>query len=221
MASPQVTPVETSPPVYAALGRRLAAYVIDVLLVLGLLFMVAFAVRGLRAIGLWAPSDSAVPPEQLWRALGVGPKLLIVLAYFISLGPMYVILFHASGWQATIGKRLAGIYVTDDAGNRITLSRSCGRWFAQFLVDSFTRCNRGNPGAKGRPCSEWKDRSMAMPCGVHTAIRLDVGYVSSHAVRRGHVILHATLISMQVSSSCCGASPVNRARSTMMVSSII
>ena len=87
MASPQVTPVETPPPVYAALGRRLAAYVIDVLLVLGLLFMVAFAVRGLRAIGLWAPSDSAVPPEQLWRALGVGPKLLIVLAYFISLGP--------------------------------------------------------------------------------------------------------------------------------------
>ena len=137
MATPQVTPVETTAVVYAGLGRRLAAYVIDLLLVLGLLFMVAFVVRGLRVIGLWAPPDSAVPPDQLWRALGVGPKLLIVLAYFISLGPIYVILFHASGWQATIGKRLTGIYVTDDAGNRLTLSRSSGRWFAQFFVDSF------------------------------------------------------------------------------------
>jgi uncharacterized RDD family membrane protein YckC len=69
--------------------------------------------------------------------MNAGSKLIVVLGYILSLGPIYVILFHASGWQATIGKRLLGIYVSDDAGNRITLSRSCGRWFAQFFVDLF------------------------------------------------------------------------------------
>jgi len=73
----------------------------------------------------------------MWVALGVGAKLLILLAYVLSMGAMYRVLFEASTWQASFGKRLLNIYVTDENGQRISITRSLGRWLARFFLGAF------------------------------------------------------------------------------------
>jgi uncharacterized RDD family membrane protein YckC len=50
---------------------------------------------------------------------------------------LYFALMESSSWQATLGKRAAGIYVTDMEGRRISFGRATGRHFAK-LVSNFT-----------------------------------------------------------------------------------
>ena len=46
---------------------------------------------------------------------------------------LYEILLTSSSWQGTIGKKLLHLKVTDDFGNRISVARSTGRFFAKIL----------------------------------------------------------------------------------------
>ena len=124
-------------PTYASLSRRIAAYALDFLILFSLLILVAITMRLFLAIGIWTPIRIGAAPNEMWATLGPGAKLLMVLAYIISMGPVYFTLFHASSWQATFGKRLLNTYVTNDAGERITLARSCGRWFAMWVLSFF------------------------------------------------------------------------------------
>jgi uncharacterized RDD family membrane protein YckC len=121
---------------FASLPRRIAAYLLDVLIAFAVMVPVSITMRLFRATGVWTPALSG-DPQSIWLTLGVGPKLLIILAYIILMGPLYFILFHASPWQATFGKRLLNIYVADDSGQRISLARSCGRWLAMWLLAWF------------------------------------------------------------------------------------
>jgi len=117
-------------PSYASFGRRLGAYALDLLIALAVLFCVAIEMKILRAIGAWTPSG--MPPEQIWKALGPGPKLMILFAWVLSTGPVYLILFEASPWGATFGKRLLNIYVTRQDRQRIQIGRASGRWLAKW-----------------------------------------------------------------------------------------
>jgi uncharacterized RDD family membrane protein YckC len=42
---------------------------------------------------------------------------------------------ESSEWQATIGKRLLGLVVTDMAGQRVSFSRATGRHFAKIVTN--------------------------------------------------------------------------------------
>jgi len=97
--------------VYAAFGRRFAAYVIDYLVVV-VVFLLASAV--LRESSLAASTS-------LW--------LLIFW--------LYKSLFESSKLQATLGKRLLFIQVTDLRGERIGFLRAAGR-FLGFLLSTLT-----------------------------------------------------------------------------------
>lgn len=59
------------------------------------------------------------------------PDKSIITQFIIGL--LYIVLLHSSPWQATIGKKLLGIYVIDDNGNRISKMRAIGRYFATIL----------------------------------------------------------------------------------------
>jgi uncharacterized RDD family membrane protein YckC len=74
---------------------------------------------------------------MLWHALGAGAKLAVFFAYLLGLGVIYFALFESSAWQATVGKRLLNIYVTNDEGSRISAGRAFGRWFWKFLLSYF------------------------------------------------------------------------------------
>ena len=71
----------------------------------------------------------------------------LVIAILISLGCLYYTLFEASSWQATPGKRILRLYVTDLNGQRITFQRALlrnlarqisGIFFIGYLIAGFT-----------------------------------------------------------------------------------
>jgi len=74
----------------------------------------------------------------------LAPLLIGLLA---ALGCLYFTMFEASSWQATPGKRILRIYVTDLNGQRITFVRALirnlarqisGFLFIGYLVAGFT-----------------------------------------------------------------------------------
>ena len=68
------------------------------------------------------------------------PSILLDLAGFSStipfliVGLVYPVLFNASSWQATPGKRLFGLVVTDYEGNRISKKKALKRHALIFLI---------------------------------------------------------------------------------------
>jgi uncharacterized RDD family membrane protein YckC len=105
---------------YAGFWLRFAAQFIDGLIVWVSTAVVAFAFRVLLALG--DASDAAVEDVQ-----GI-----MFLAGLIGVW-LYHALFESSSWQATPGKRAAGIVVTDLDGQRLTFSRATGRYWGKWL----------------------------------------------------------------------------------------
>lgn len=106
---------------YASVGLRLAAYFLDLLIaILSVAVLVYLVMRLLLATGAWAPVEGQAP----WSSHEYLSRIFIIIAYFLSTGPVYFVICHASPWQATYGKRLLSIYVTGDDGKRISLARS-------------------------------------------------------------------------------------------------
>lgn len=114
---------------YGGFWIRLAAHLIDHA-VLGALFVPGFFIFIFPAV-LAAHQQGAFerevpPPELIWSiasfiCLAIGARML------------YEILLTSSPWQGTIGKKLLRLKVTDDFGNRISVGRSAGRFFAKLL----------------------------------------------------------------------------------------
>jgi uncharacterized RDD family membrane protein YckC len=46
---------------------------------------------------------------------------------------LYYALFESSTWQATPGKKVLGLFVTDLNGNRISFAHASGRFFAKLI----------------------------------------------------------------------------------------
>ena len=60
--------------------------------------------------------------------------MLAVIPPVIFLATMfYFALMESSPWQATLGKKVVGLYVTDINGRRLSIGRATGRTFAKFL----------------------------------------------------------------------------------------
>jgi uncharacterized RDD family membrane protein YckC len=114
---------------------------LDMTISASVFLVVGLTMRGLRAIGLWKPATKrAVEDPDLiaaWHALGAGSKLALVVGFILSMGVIYSALFESSAWQATFGKRLLDMHVTDDEGGRIGVRRALGRWFWKFFLGYF------------------------------------------------------------------------------------
>lgn len=93
-------------PTYAGFWRRAAAFLVDslILVIPQTLLNIAFA-------------PNTTVPFLI--------NVVIALAYFAG--------FHSSVKQATPGKMAFGIKVTDEAGQRISIGRAVGRYFATWL----------------------------------------------------------------------------------------
>jgi uncharacterized RDD family membrane protein YckC len=104
----------TSEVPYAGFGRRLIAYVVDVLILLA-----AFVVFGGVLIALSGASQ--VPPEGVLNVVG----------FLVSW--MYFALNESSERQATWGKQLMGLKVTDLNGDKVGFGKATGRHFGKIL----------------------------------------------------------------------------------------
>jgi uncharacterized RDD family membrane protein YckC len=95
-------------PLYAGFWRRGAASSVDALVLIAPNIAVSLA------------AESAGSMVLDWIASAV-------------VGWLYYAFFHASNWQATPGKRIFGIKVTNLGGERIGFGRATGRYFATWI----------------------------------------------------------------------------------------
>jgi uncharacterized RDD family membrane protein YckC len=112
-----------APPVYAGFWRRLGACLFD-----GLLLAVPVLVFTLVAVIAWKATSSRSSSDV--RLLAVPVAWLLALVFAIWL---YFAVSESSSRQATVGKRVFGIYVTDVDGRRLTLGRSTCRILAKYI----------------------------------------------------------------------------------------
>lgn len=102
---------------YAGFWRRFLAYILD-----GIILNIAGYVIGLIFLMAILSSDGN---ESTFSGISA-------LVGFV-IGVLYFTLFESSPKQATPGKMAMGIKVTDENGNRISLGRAIGRWFAKII----------------------------------------------------------------------------------------
>jgi len=122
-------------PAYAGFWLRLFALVIDsILLFIPLTFITGFLAISMGVTATLQEVQPGESLEQLTAQLGTRFLLAMLLAMLLSAG-LYFSIFESSSMQATPGKRLLGLYVTDLNGNRISFARASGRFFAgKFFV---------------------------------------------------------------------------------------
>lgn len=110
-------------PAYAGFWRRLAAYLVDS-------FIVAIpTILLIESMGLTAPDPAGMfdaPLEEMAVLLAV--VYLAQWPYFAG--------FEASSWQATPGKRLVRVKVTDVDGHRLGFGHATGRYFAKLISEA-------------------------------------------------------------------------------------
>jgi uncharacterized RDD family membrane protein YckC len=109
---------------YGGFWIRVVAAIIDAIILRVVVAPVGMIFGGLGMAGMM----SGIPHRGL-RFLGSG--ITIILLIFGSW--LYEAFMESSSYQATLGKMIFGMKVTDFNGNRISFERATGRHFAKWL----------------------------------------------------------------------------------------
>lgn len=109
---------------YGGFWIRVVAAIIDAIILRIVVAPVGMIFGGLGMAGMM----SGIPHRGL-RFLGSG--ITIILLIFGSW--LYEAFMESSSYQATLGKMIFGMKVTDLYGNRISFERATGRHFAKWL----------------------------------------------------------------------------------------
>jgi uncharacterized RDD family membrane protein YckC len=100
--------------------RRMGAVFLD-----QLIFMMPLSL----ACTYWGGREPITEIAPIYLARGQ----VIFYALWLALAPLYYAGQESSSAQATLGKRLMGIKVTDPDGRRLSFARALGRWLAASL----------------------------------------------------------------------------------------
>jgi uncharacterized RDD family membrane protein YckC len=120
---------------YAGFWLRVLAYVIDNAVIGVGIIVVLIPLIFLTGLGAFL---SRIHPAEDMNDFGFFLIIgLIFLAATVSLIVtwLYHALMESSGWQATVGKRVLGLVVTDMAGQRVSFGRSTGRHFGKIVTN--------------------------------------------------------------------------------------
>ena len=121
--------------IYAGFWLRFVAYLIDNLLMsvgLCLIFIpLAIATGAIGSFEAIATSQGREPNPG--AVMGIISLVLTFAAISLLLSWLYHAYFESCDWQATPGKRVLSIYVTDLNGQRISFMHATGRFFAKIV----------------------------------------------------------------------------------------
>lgn len=123
------TPTRT----YAGFWLRFVAAIIDSVIVgavSGALFFPLMALTGLGTVFNGIKEHGQPDPAAIIAMLSSMP-LLIGIA--VAGKWLYFAYCESSEWQATPGKKVLNLTVTDMDGNRISFARASGRFFAKYI----------------------------------------------------------------------------------------
>ena len=115
--------------VYAGFWRRVVAYLIDSVL-LGI--VVGFLI--LRPL----MERAGIPVDNPWTLLTGNSRQIFAINLLLTMTSwLYWALMESSPWQATLGKRMMGLAVTDLDGRRVSFARASGRYFGKIIFVGF------------------------------------------------------------------------------------
>jgi uncharacterized RDD family membrane protein YckC len=124
IAGPQRISLPQVRPAYAGFWLRAVAYLIDSVIV-SLPLLLAASIN---------PSKFIIFPDPNATSRLAFPQLTpLAIALVIPITWLYYALFEASPWQATPGKRVLRLYVTDLNGRPVTFARATIRHFAKMI----------------------------------------------------------------------------------------
>lgn len=112
---------------YAGFWLRLVAFIIDLLIVGIVTGPVTFKPL-LSNVGSQASMHDIFSFYMSGTRQATAITLLMQLIYWL-----YYASLESSAWQATLGKKFVGVYVTDLKGKRISFARASGRHFGKLL----------------------------------------------------------------------------------------
>jgi uncharacterized RDD family membrane protein YckC len=124
-AVPVVPPSQIAMPHYAGFWIRVAAALVDTLL----LFTAGFPIRiVVGSVVTLLGTDVQMPVHELLLV-----RRWVRIAVAIAIGWAYKAGMESSRYQATLGKMAMRLRVTDLEGNRLSLSHATARYFAKYL----------------------------------------------------------------------------------------
>jgi uncharacterized RDD family membrane protein YckC len=121
--------------VYAGFWLRFVAYLIDGIIscfAFVILLIPLFVLTGAGAALGKIISDGDIG-DDLGAFLGAG-FLLGFFGIILVVSWLYYALSESSSWQATPGKKILNLKVTDLTGQPITFARASGRYFAKIIT---------------------------------------------------------------------------------------
>jgi len=123
---------------YAGFGKRMASHLIDYFIICFVIVNVYYFFNAM--VYSWFEAN----PEAFHRlypdsekydtyrmATAIAFKWALVFNVFFSWG--YYAGFESSPWQATPGKKLMGLTITDVDGDRISFAKGSGRYFGKII----------------------------------------------------------------------------------------
>jgi uncharacterized RDD family membrane protein YckC len=110
---------------YAGFWRRAVAYLMDWIFV-----QVVAALTFIKPM----LDHAGISTKDPWALMSnTSRQMLAINLAGLMASWLYWALMESSAWQATLGKRMVGIRVTDLQGQRISLARASGRFFGKIL----------------------------------------------------------------------------------------
>jgi uncharacterized RDD family membrane protein YckC len=111
---------------YAGFWRRFGAYIIDTVI----LNVLSIGISAVTRLGV-SGADSAADIDPYTYIFSA--NFLMYFGLIMAVNMLYWSLFESSPAQATPGKLVLGIKVTDTEGNRVSFGRAVGRYFGKIL----------------------------------------------------------------------------------------
>jgi uncharacterized RDD family membrane protein YckC len=112
---------------YAGFWLRAVAFLIDLFIVLIFIGPPMLYLLG-KNVGTNATPQAIIDFAYSGTRQAIAINLLVDMAYWL-----YSASLESSVWQATAGKKLLGLYVTDVNGKRISFARASGRFIGKSL----------------------------------------------------------------------------------------
>ena len=122
-------------PTRAAFFPRLVAAIVDlVILAVPESCFISFASVAMGISTAFLELQPGLTPQQILLKFG-GKFIWASLAFFVVMSWAYFAGCESSKWQATPGKRLLGLKVTDESGGRASFYKASLRfWFGRALM---------------------------------------------------------------------------------------
>ena len=120
---------------YGGFWLRFLAYLIDGAVIIIGICVVAVPLVFLTGLGAYL---SQINPEEDWNENGawvIIPVIFLLATASLAVTWLYHALMESSEWQATVGKKVLGLVMTDMEGRRVSFWRATGRHFAKIVTN--------------------------------------------------------------------------------------